>query len=188
MILDNTEYIFDDLHKLPEDLHPRQFSYRSNDQWIMFGGPHSVFNFLSNYFPQQITHNDIVHDTVEHGYQYSKAMRYKDTATADRILSARTPAIAKQLGSKVANFDRADWDGMKGDLMQTLLRIKFAQGTKLSELLKETSGKSLAEAGRSRSFAVGMSLNHKNIFDRTKWAHNGNLLGRSLMMIRDEFN
>ena len=182
------EYVFDDIYKLPEDLHPRQFSYRADDQWLIFGGPHSVFNFLSNYFPHQITHGDIAHDTVEHAYQYTKAMRYKDTAIADRILSARTPAVAKQLGSKVANFDRADWDGVKGDIMQSLLRIKFAEGNKLAELLKATSGKSLAEAGRSKSFAIGMPLNNKNIFDRTKWAPKGNLLGRSLMAIRGELN
>ena len=72
--------------------------------------------------------------------------------------------------------------------MLDLLRIKFADGTNMANLLKETTGKSLAEAGMSKVYAVGMSLNNKNIFDTSKWPVNGNLLGRSLMEIRNELN
>ena len=73
-------------------------------------------------------------------------------------------------------------------LLLELLRIKFEDGTDLGNQLKLTTGKSLAEAGRSRSFATGLTLNHHHALDRTKWATNGNLLGRSLMTVRDELN
>ena len=56
LVIDNVEYSFENnLSDLPADLHPKQYSYKSNENWIVFGGPHSVFNFLSNYFPHQIT-------------------------------------------------------------------------------------------------------------------------------------
>ena len=189
IVVDDIVYSFDDnLHALPADLHPRQFSYRSTDEWILFGGPHSVFNFLSNYFPHQITVKDITYDTLEQAYQHAKAEKFRDAATAEKILCAKTPAIAKQLGSHVKNFVRADWDCIKGDVLLELLRIKFEDGTDLGNQLKLTTGKSLAEAGRSRSFATGLTLNHHHALDRTKWATNGNLLGRSLMTVRDKLN
>ena len=50
----------------------------------------------------------------------------------------------------------------------SLLRIKFADGTEMANSLKSTIGRSLAVAGRSKSFAIGISLNHKNIFDISK--------------------
>ena len=72
--------------------------------------------------------------------------------------------------------------------MEDLLRIKFSPGSDLGKRLKATTGKSLAEAGRSRSFAIGLSLTNANVFDTTKWSQNGNILGKSLMKIRNELN
>ena len=66
--------------------------------------------------------------------------------------------------------------------------LDIADGTEMARLLKATTGKSLAEAGRSRSFAIGMSLNNKDLFNRKKWATNGNILGRALMEVRNELN
>ena len=68
----------------------------------------------------------------------------------------------------------------------SLPRIKFADGTEIANSLKSTIGRSLAEAGRSKLFAIGISLNHKNIFDISKWSPNCNLHGKCLMEIRDE--
>ena len=188
LIVNNTTYNFDSLHKLPEDIHPKQFSYKENNECLIFGGPHSVYNFLSNYFPHKVIYCDIVHDTVEHAYQYAKATHFDDTATAHRILCARSTAVAKQLDTKVAHFDRTIWVRVKDGVMETLLRIKFADGSEMAHSLKSTTGKHLAEAGRSTTFAIGMSLNHKHILDRSKWPANCNLLGKCLMSIRDDLN
>ena len=127
-----------------------------------------------------------MHDTLEHAYQYAKAIHFEDAATADKVLCTRSPAIAKQLGSKVVNFDRTNWDCVKGTILMSLLRIKFADGTEMANSLKSTIGRSLAEAGRSKSFAIGISLNHNYIFDISKWSPNCNLHGKCLMEIRDE--
>ena len=54
LVGNNTTYNFDSLHKLPEDIQPKQFSYKENNECLIFGGPHSVYNLLSNYFPHKL--------------------------------------------------------------------------------------------------------------------------------------
>ena len=88
-----------------------------------------------------------MHDTLEDAYQYAQAIYFEDAATADKVVCARSPAIAKQLGSKVVNFDRTTWDCVKGTILMSLLRIKFADGTEMANSLKSTIGRSFAEAG-----------------------------------------
>ena len=187
LVIDDVEYSFDDnLHELPPDLHPKMFSYKSNDQWIIFGGQHSVFNFMSNFFPVEITHDDVIHSSSEQAYQYAKASRYKDSVAMQKILHSRNPSEAKRLGYRVKNFDLRDWNSVKDDIMKDILRVKFQEGSDLAGQLLNTSGKSLAYAGMSKTFAIGMSLNSKNIFDTSKWPKNSNVLGKCLMAIRTE--
>ena len=85
IVVNNSAHSFDNLHKLPKDLYPKQFSCKENKDWLIFGGPHSVFNFLSNYFPHKLTCNGIAHDTLEHAYQYARANHFEDAATADQV-------------------------------------------------------------------------------------------------------
>ena len=92
------------------------------------------------------------------------------------------------LETYIYNFDRADWEEAKKGIMLELLRIKFQAGSEMNKFLKNTSGKSLAEAGKSRSFAIGMPLNSKNIFDTSKWPKNCNMLGKCLMEVRTKLN
>ena len=190
LVIDNVEYSAADgsLSNLPADLDPVQFSSKSDNKWIIFGGRHSTFNPLSNYYPEPMIHKNIHHDTIEHAYQYVKASRYGDKAAEEAILCSSTPAEAKQAGRTVMNFDRKDWDEVKTGIMLELLRIKFKAGSRMADFLKATTGKSLAEAGRSKSFAIGMSLHHKNIFNTRQWPKNSNILGKCLMEVRDELN
>ena len=188
LVVDSKEYSLDDgtLSNLPTDLDPKQFSSKSNRQWIIFGGPHSIFNPLSNYYKEKVIHKGITHDTVEHAYQYAKASRYGDTVAEESILCASSPAEAKQTGLHVQHFDSADWDTVKKGIMLDLLRIKFAKGSEMAKVLLSTSGKSIAEAGKGGSFTIGLTLNSKNLFDTSKWSKNCNILGKCLMEVRGE--
>ena len=133
-------------------------------------------------------YNGTMHDTLEHAYQYTKADRYNDIQSMNRLLCAKSAAEAKQIGFQIKNFQQADWDSVKTQVMEDLLRIKFSPQSELGERLKATTGRSLAEAGKSRFFSIGMSLTHSSLFDTTKWSVNGNLLGKALMKIRSELN
>ena len=148
LVIDNVEYSTADgsLSNLPADLDPVQFSSKSDNKWIIFGGRHSTFNPLSNYYPEPVTHKDNHHDTIEHVYQYVKASRYGDKAAEQAILCSSTPVEVKQAGRTVKNFDRKDWDQVKTRIMLDLLLIKFKVGSRMKDFLKVATGKSLAEA------------------------------------------
>ena len=189
LVVGSKEYSVNDgiLVNLPADLDPKQFSSKSNGQWIIFGGPHSMFNPLSNYYPEKVVHKGITHDTLEHAYQYAKASRYGDTMAEESILCAASPAEAKQTGLHVQNFDSTDWDTVKSGIMLELLRIKFAKKSEMAKVLLSTSGKSIAEAGKG-SFTIGLTLNSKHLLDTSKWSKNCNILGKCLMEVRGELN
>ena len=104
----------------------------------------------------------------------------------NKLLCVKSATEAKQIGSQIRNFQAADWDSMKTSIMEDLIRIKFSPGSELATRLKAIAGKSLAEAGKSQSFGIGLSLHHPNVFDTSKWSKNGNILGKTLMKIRDE--
>ena len=121
---------------------------------------------------------------LEHAYQYVKAKRYGDDCCSENILCCRTAFDAKRIGSRVQNFKRKDWESVKEIVMLELLQIKFVPGTILATQLVSTNGKSLAEAGQSQTFATGLPLSHKDIFDTQKWKKNA--LGKLLMKVRQE--
>ena len=57
-------------------------------------------------------------------------------------------------------------------------------GSDMAKKLTDTVGKSLAEAGQSGVYSIGMSLNNKDLFDTQRWSKN--LLGKLLMKVREE--
>ena len=106
----------------------------------------------------------------------------------NKMLCVKSAAEAKQIGSNIKNFQRADWDSVKTQVMEDLHRFKFSPGSDLGKRLKATTGKSLAEAGRSHSFAIELFLSNANDFDTSEWSQNGKIPEKSLLKIRNEFN
>lgn len=182
------EYSLDknNIDDLPDAIHPRQFGFKTNADCLIFGGPHSIFYYMSNFYTYPMQYKDIRHNSLEHAFQYAKAIHFRDDTSAQNILSAKTPSDAKQYGRSVKNFNTADWNGIKEGILCGLLRIKFEKNSEMANKLIETNGMCLAEAGMNKSYAIGLPLNHKSVFDKKKWSRNGNLLGRSLMKIREE--
>ena len=182
--INGKDYTVDNLCDLPKDLHPSTFGVKENDQWIVFGGIHSPYHFLSNFYHSPIAYRDIVFDDVEHAYQYAKATHFKDSDSSEKILCAKTPSLAKHIGSKVKNFKLKEWSVVRENIMEEILRTKFAPNTDIANLLAATSGKSLAEAGQSDTYSIGMSINNKDLFKTDRWSKN--LLGKLLMKVRLE--
>ena len=182
--INGKDFTVDNLCDLPKDLHPSTFGVKENDQWIVFGGIHSPYHFLSNFYHSPIAYRDIVFDDVEHAYQYAKATHFKDSDSSEKILCAKTPSLAKHIGSKVKNFKLKEWSVVRENIMEEILRTKFAPNTDIANLLAATSGKSLAEAGQSDTYSIGMSINNKDLFKTDRWSKN--LLGKLLMKVRLE--
>jgi len=127
------------------------------------------FRFLSNFYPSKVVLDDIEFPTVEHAFQAAKTLDIEERLT---IKEASTPGVAKIMGRHVAL--RLDWEEIKIDVMEALVRQKFNDPA-LREKLLATGDQILVEG---------------NTWHDSFWGvYNGigaNNLGKILMKIRNE--
>lgn len=132
------------------------------------------FEFLSNFFPSPIRFEGMVYPTVEHAFQAAKTM---DMAKRRMIAGLPTPGQAKREGRKVTL--RPDWEEVKVDIMETLLRAKFSN-QHLNFCLRITDGHFLEEGNTWHD-------NFWGVCHCERCGGNGrNQLGKLLMKIRAE--
>jgi len=131
-----------------------------------FSGP---YRFLSNFYPSIIEYDGIEYPTAEHAYQAAKTY---DTAIKRKISMLDSPGKAKRCGQDV--IIRLDWEEVKVDVMEDILRIKFDNNELFNKLV----------------ITIGEELIEGNYWGDTFWGVcNGvgqNNLGKILMKIRDQ--
>lgn len=124
------------------------------------------YRFLSNFYPSVV----YGYPTVEHAYQ---AMKSLDPVYKDAIRTCGPPGRAKKLGQQAVL--RKDWNDIKLDIMEELVRIKFDSHPVLKGMLLATSDAYLEEGNywgdTYWGVCRGTGLNH---------------LGLILMQIRKE--
>jgi len=184
LVVKSVPYTVQNLLDLPEDLQPIQFSERSNDRYLVFGGIHSVYHPLSNWYPCDIRHQGHCFKSIEQAYQYSKAVYVKDTASARSLLYTSDPRAAKDLGSKVSGLRGSTWDTKKYEIMTELVKKKFTDHPELKIALLKTENKTLVESGRDTQYAIGLPITSKDIFHEGKWTGK-NMLGKILCDVRN---
>lgn len=132
-----------------------------------FRGRH---DFLSNFHANPITFDGITYPTAEHAFQ---AQKTHDQEARGRIATLATPGKAKYAGKRVTL--RPDWEQVKREVMEAILRVKFAPGTALAAELIATGDATLIEGNtwNDRYWGVcrGTGQNH---------------LGLILMAIRED--
>lgn len=101
-----------------------------------FKGQHS---FLSNFHPASIEFEGIVYPTSEHAFQAAKTL---DQGERKRIAGLATPGKAKFAGKRVQLRD--NWNNIRTQIMEQILRIKFSDPT-LRKLLLDTGDANLIE-------------------------------------------
>lgn len=128
------------------------------------------YEFLSNFYPATVKYKGRVYKTTEHAYQAAKTL---DEEEQSKIANAPTPHKSKKLGRKVKL--RPDWESVKLQVMEDVLRLKFKPGTPLADKLVATGDQELIEG---------------NHWHDTFWGVCGgkgfNHLGKLLMKIRAE--
>lgn len=128
------------------------------------------FRYLSNFYPSKVTFDGLEYDTIEAAYQAAKT---DDVAARRRIREAEKPGLCKKLGQKVKL--RQDWEQVKIQVMEDLVRQKFTKHKDLREKLVATGDAYLEET---------------NHWGDTFWGvcrGNGqNHLGQILMKVREE--
>lgn len=127
------------------------------------------YAFLSNFYEHPISEGSLTFPTNEH---YFQAMKTLDLTERIAIARAGTPGQSKRMGRSVKL--RSDWEDIKLSVMETALRLKFAD-PELAVMLKATGDEELVEG---------------NWWNDTFWGVcNGvgeNNLGKLLMKIRAE--
>ena len=143
----------------------------------MIDGFVGEYRFLSNFFPCTIKYEGLTYPSTEHAYQAAKTIdvaQRKAFAIEGREigLPVLNAGGAKQLGRKIPIRD--DWEEVKLEVMEELLKLKFSQHYFRQKLI-DTGDEELVES---------------NTWNDTYWGVcrgiGQNHLGKLLMKVRSK--
>ncbi len=117
--------------------------------------------FLSNFFESPFEVNRVTYQTVEHYYQSSKCVDFKEKLM---IQNAETPSKAKRLGKKVKI--RQDWDIIKDSIMYNGVFEKFRQNVNLAKKLILIDDSDLVEENNWGDLYWGVDIDTKEGQDK----------------------
>lgn len=183
LILDGRAYGEKDMETLPPALHPASMATRHSDSVIVFFGRASP---LSNHHPSPFQLEGHNFGSMEQFLAWRRARVSGKKALINRALASTNPAICKGILNELRDDNTAKWDEILDDVVTSGLRAKFEQNSTLAQFLIDTYPKTLVEASLNQRWGIGLPLNSPHAFDTSKWAEEGNLLGKKLAQIRDE--
>ncbi|MEU8760882.1 NADAR family protein [Streptomyces sp. NPDC048659] len=160
-------------------------------KWLHFWGhrPHPTGQLsascLSQWWPSPFVIDEIHYATAEHWMMAEKARLFGDTAAEQAILSAPTPAQAKNAGRLVRNFEERTWEENRLEIVTTGSVHKFTSTDALRTYLLGTGTRVLVEASpMDRVWGIGMTADDPRAQDPARW-RGKNLLGFALMAARE---
>jgi ribA/ribD-fused uncharacterized protein len=168
------------------------------DPVLFYGADESKgeYRFMSNMFVAPFEIDGMAFPTVEHYFQWSKAMMFegKDSEHAAKMMKPprnkefTEAKSVKALGRKVKDFSPARWDDVKIPIMEKALRAKFVNPKHgLLEKLLATGDRPIGEANpRDKYWGIGTSADTADAKNPAKWKGQ-NQLGKLLMKLREEF-
>lgn len=140
---------------------------------------------LSQWWPSPFEVDGLTFDTAEHYMMWGKAVLFDDRKTAERILAAGHPKLAKDLGQQVRNFDQATWNAHRSEIVVTGNTHKFRQHDDMRTFLLGTGDHVLVEASPlDRIWGIGLREDDPRAQDPAQWA-GLNLLGFALGDVRN---
>lgn len=143
---------------------------------------------FSQWYESEFMVNNIIFKTAEHYMMAEKVLLFNDKEMYSKILEAKSPGEAKDLGRKVKNFNPRIWEEERFDIVVRGNFHKFSQNIGLSEFLKSTYKRVLVEASPvDPIWGIGLAQNDNNIYNPYSWKGT-NLLGYALMEVRDILN
>jgi len=97
------------------------------------------YRWLSNFYPTEVTYEDIKYPTVENAYQAAKTLDIQQRVPFEIM----TPSGAKAAGRALVM--RKDWNSVKLHVMNQLVFQKFMFNEDLKEKLMETENDMIVE-------------------------------------------
>lgn len=113
---------------------------RPTVNWKGIYGFFDEYRFLSNFHLSELIVQGTRYPSSEHAYQ---AMKVISSTTRRRIARIESPAHARTFGQTV--ILRPDWDSIKVEKMEAVLRCKFLQNDRLRTQLLATNDLYLEE-------------------------------------------
>ncbi|MGN0609820.1 MAG: NADAR family protein [Oscillospiraceae bacterium] len=153
---------------------------------VCFHNPDEIDGYLSNWYLSDFIIDGIRFTSMEQYMMYQKAILFNDTEIASQIMETSNVGKIKSLGRSVRNYNESRWNGMRQIIVYKGLLEKFRQNEELSAKLLSTDNNILAEcAVQDIIWGIGKSMTDPCRYNVEEWAGE-NLLGYSLMMVRDE--
>lgn len=181
--IDGKLYQPSQLEDLPEAIRPSTIATPRSETSLAFFSKNSI---LSNHFPSEFTVNEQKFYTVEHYLAVKRAAFSDNPSMIQKASTARDPRQAKYVLNSLKEDRPQEWYAGVEEILLEGLRAKFKQNSNLQSFLLNTGGLQLGEASMDARWGIGMTLEDPEVLNSTKWNPDGNLLGRTLMLIREE--
>lgn len=159
--------MLNNMNKFPLSTHKNETASFGNAVGCFDGD----YRFLSNFFEIPVLYGGLTYPSAEAAFQAQKTLSDEEKE-AFTLLS---PVKAKRAGSRVAL--RPDWEEVKLELMEEIVRAKFVQNPNLASRLLATGDRELIEGNAWHDVYWGIDLTT---------GQGENHLGKILMQIRRE--
>lgn len=183
LYIDGQAYRVENLESLPDVLKPSSLATLQSEDAVAFFGR---FSPLSNHHPSPFVINGKHFTCMEQFLAWSRASLAEDQDLISKALSKADPVIYKGILNDLRNNKPEEWKEQIDNTALLGLRAKFQQNPSLAHFLCSTHPKVVGEASLNKTWGTGFTLTHHDVLQHQKWPKQGNLLGRSLMVIREE--
>lgn len=182
--IDGQIFLPSELEMLPFDIRPSTLAAPRSDSALAFFSKHSIF---SNHHPSVFFVDGQKFNSMEQFLAFRRAQLSDQPSLIQKASQATDPVQAKFILSALREDNVQRWDELVQATALEGLEAKFRQNEAMRNYLCNTKDLVIGEASTNSRWGVGMTLEHKDILDATKWSESGNLLGRCLMKIRAIF-
>lgn len=183
IIIDGKSYRVEDLETLPDILRPSNLASLQSDKVYVFFRRASP---LSNHHHSPFIIDGLSFQCMEQYLAWRRAKLADRQDYIDQALQKADPLVYKAILNDLRPINPEEWNNDLPDTALVGLRAKFAQNPPLAHFLCNTFPKKLGEASPNKKWGVGFHLLHSDVLNSDKWLQGGNLLGETLMVVRDE--
>jgi len=164
----------------------RQKPGRITDTHVFFwNSVYSQWHTTYNNQGGQFIHEGIVYPNAEKFMMVGKAKVFEDQWVLEEMMKTDSASKVKILGRKVRNFNDAEWDKHKMDIVTQANVLKFGQNPDMLEILKEHKDKIIVEASpQDPIWGIGLHWDDDRVLYEDQWKGQ-NLLGECIMRARD---